>query len=66
MVISLIPMLGASLSIFIAQAVTPDHWWGPNNIGAHLWSILIILIPNTFFISAVVFAIAVWKRPDPA
>lgn len=61
-VISLIPMLGASLAVFISEAIMSGPNWGPTNLSAHLWSILTLAIPNTFFISAVVFAIAVWTR----
>lgn len=61
-IVSLIPMLGASLAVFIAQAVNPGPKWGPTNFGAHIWSLLIFAIPNTFFVSALVFAIAVWTR----
>jgi hypothetical protein len=60
--VSLIPMLGASLAIFIAKATSPDLAWGPTNWWAHLSSILIIAVPNTFFVAAVVFSIAVWTR----
>lgn len=61
-IISLIPMLGASLAVFIAQMVDSGPRWGPTYWGAHLWAILIFAIPNTFFVSAVIFAIAVWTR----
>lgn len=68
--VSLIPMLGVSLAIFIAHLICTQvpqfeslsSKWGPTNFGAHLSSILIIAVPNTIFISAVVFAIAVWTR----
>ena len=60
--ISLIPMLGASLTVFIAHAIKPDANWGPTDLMAHVWSILMFAIPNTFFVSAAVFSIAVWTR----
>ncbi len=60
--ISLIPMLGASLAVFIAQTVSPGPQWGPTYWSAHGWSILGLAIPNTFFVSAVVFSIAIWTR----
>lgn len=60
--VSLIPMLGASLAVFISHAFSSGEQWGPTNWSAHLWSVLVIAIPNTLFVAAVVFAIAVWTR----
>ena len=60
--VSLIPMLGASLAVFISHAFSSGEQWGPTNWNAHLWSVLVIAIPNTLFVAAVVFAIAVWTR----
>ena len=63
--IAVVPMLGISLGVIISGAiwgfVEPERW-GPISWGAHLWGILIFALPNTIFISAIVFAIAVWTR----
>lgn len=60
--VSLVPMLGASLAVIIARTFSAGEQWGPINVTAHLWSILTIALPNTFFVAAVVFSIAVWTR----
>ncbi len=36
--------------------------WGPVNWTAHLYGILVFAIPNTLFIAAIIFAIAVLTR----
>ena len=61
-IVSLIPMLGASLSVVISHALSSGEQWGPASLSSHLWSVLVIAIPNTFFVAAVVFSIAVWTR----
>jgi ABC-type transport system involved in multi-copper enzyme maturation permease subunit len=53
--VSLIPMFGASIAVFISQAISPGEQWGPTDWFAHWWSIATIAIPNTFFIAAVGF-----------
>ncbi len=61
-IVSLIPMLGASLAVFFAQVFVADQQWGETNLAAHLFAIFVIAVPNTFFIAAFVFAIAIWTR----
>lgn len=64
-IISLIPMLGVSLGVLIAQYLPtsqPEKWdrviWT-----AHLKAILIFALPNTFFVAAILFAAAViWRK----
>ncbi len=62
--IALIPMLGVSLGVLISQFMpwndaerfTAISW------PAHFWGIAVFAIPNVIFISAIIFAIAVWLR----
>lgn len=62
--VAVLPMLGVSLGVLIASQM----WWvdadrlGPTCWPAHVWGMLVFAIPNTIFISAIVFAIAVWTR----
>lgn len=63
--IAIIPMLGVSIGVLISPVMPwnddPSRF-GPVYLNAHLWSILVFAIPNTIFISAIIFAIAVWLR----
>jgi ABC-type transport system involved in multi-copper enzyme maturation permease subunit len=64
--ISIIPMLGVSIGILLAGYmpwVEPARY-GPVYWGAHLNGILLFAIPNTFFVAAVLFAIAVLARNE--
>ena len=63
---SVIPMLGISIGILLAKYmpwVEPDRWerviWA-----AHLNGILVFAIPNTFFMAAILFTIAVLARNE--
>ena len=57
LLVSMIPMMGASLAVIIAESFyTDDPLWGPRQWYAHMWSILVIALPNTFFIAAIVFS----------
>ncbi|MEM7312496.1 MAG: M1 family aminopeptidase, partial [Planctomycetota bacterium] len=69
--VSTIPMLGVSLGILIAHGARagyawyqgePLEYWGPVFWSAHFWAIMLFVIPNTIFISAIIFAIAVYTR----
>ena len=62
--IAVIPMLGISLGILAGKWmpwVDPERW-GPVNWTAHLYGILVFAIPNTLFVAAIIFAIAVLTR----
>jgi ABC-2 type transport system permease protein len=62
--ISLIPCLGVSLGILLAKYmpwIDPERW-GPVNWQAHLSGILVIALPNTLFVAAIIFAIAALTR----
>jgi ABC-type transport system involved in multi-copper enzyme maturation permease subunit len=64
--VSIIPMLGVSLGILLAQYmpwVEPERW-GPVYWGAHLKGILLFAVPNAFFVAAVMFTVAVLARND--
>jgi len=64
--VALIPMLGVSIGILLAKYmpwVDPERW-GPVNWAAHLQGILVFAVPNTVFIAAVLFAIAVLARNE--
>ena len=63
---AVIPMLGISLGIIMAKIWADPDYMGPISWGAHLWGILVFAIPNTIFIGAIVFAIAVWTRSTMA
>lgn len=62
--VSVIPMLGISLGIILAAYMpwVDAERWGPIVWAAHGQSILVFAIPNTLFISAVVFCIAALTR----
>ncbi len=62
--VAVIPLLGVSVGIIVGKWmpwVDPERW-GPINWSAHLNGILVFALPNTFFIGAVIFAIAVLTR----
>src|SRR5580658_5094139 len=64
MLIAVIPSLGVSLGILVGKWmpwVDPERW-GPVNWTAHLYGVLVFAIPNTLFVAAVIFAIAVLTR----
>jgi ABC-type transport system involved in multi-copper enzyme maturation permease subunit len=64
--ISIIPMLGVSVGILLAKYmpwVDPERWEGVNWI-AHLNGIAIFALPNTFFMAAIMFAVAVLARNE--
>ncbi len=62
--IALIPMLGVSVGAIISPAMpwNDAERFCATNWGAHFWSIVVFAIPNTIFIAAIIFAIAVWLR----
>jgi ABC-2 type transport system permease protein len=62
--IAAIPMLGVSLGIIVGKWMpwVDAERWGPVNWPAHLYGFLVFAIPNTLFIAAVIFAIAVLTR----
>lgn len=62
--ISVIPLLGVSAGILLAKYMpwVDAERWGPVNWQAHLYGILVFAIPNTLFVAAVIFAIAVLTR----
>ena len=62
--IAVVPMLGVSLGILLGKYmpwVEPERW-GPVNWVAHLDGVVVFAIPNTLFVAAVIFAIAVLTR----
>jgi len=62
--IAVIPMLGVSVGVLVGKWMpwVDAERWGPVNWTAHLYGILVFAIPNTLFIAAVIFAIAVLTR----
>jgi ABC-2 type transport system permease protein len=62
--IAVIPSLGVSIGVLVGKWmpwVDPERW-GPVNWTAHLFGILVFAIPNTLFIAAIIFTIAVLTR----
>ncbi len=62
--IAVIPMLGVSIGILAGKWmpwVDPERW-GPVHWMAHLDGILVFAIPNTLFVAAIIFAIAILTR----
>src|SRR4051794_31488950 len=59
--VSVIPLLGVSAGILLAKYMpwVDAERWGPVSWQAHGLGILVFAIPNTLFVAAVVFAIAV-------
>jgi ABC-2 type transport system permease protein len=62
--IAVIPSLGVSIGIVAAKWMpwVDAERWGAVNWMAHLYGILVFAIPNTLFIAAIIFAIAVLTR----
>lgn len=62
--VSVIPMLGVSIGILVAKYMpwVDAERWGPVRWDAHWNGILVFAIPNTFFIAAIIFTIAVLTR----
>src|SRR5271165_198673 len=62
--ISVIPCLGVSLGILLAKYMpwVDAERWGPVSWPAHLAGILVIALPNTLFVAAIIFAIAALTR----
>jgi ABC-2 type transport system permease protein len=66
--IALIPLLGVSVGVLVAKHmpwVEPNRW-GPVVWMAHLKAILLLAIPNTLLVAAIIFAIAVLTRSTVA
>ncbi len=64
--VSVIPMTGVSIGILLAKYlpwVDPDRW-GPVIWSAHLKGIFVFAVPNTFFMAAILFTIALLARND--
>ena len=66
--VAVLPLLGVSVGMVIARYMpwAEAERFGPISFRAHLSSILAFAIPNTFFVSAILFAIAVWTRSTVA
>jgi len=62
--VSVIPLLGVSVAIIVAKYMpwVDAERWGPIHWMSHLNSILVFALPNTLFIAAIIFAIAVLTR----
>jgi ABC-type transport system involved in multi-copper enzyme maturation permease subunit len=63
--ISAIPMLGVSLAILLVKYMpwVDQERWEAVNWTAHLKSILLFALPDTFVIAAILFAVAVvWRK----
>jgi ABC-2 type transport system permease protein len=65
--IAAVPMLGVSIGVLLA----PHVWWAHGdyqriNWAAHGLGILLFALPNTLFISAILFAVAVFTRSGAA
>ena len=63
-VISTIPMLGISLGALLAKLApwSDPERFGPIVPSAHLFGILVFALPNTLFVAAIIFTIAVLTR----
>ena len=64
--VAIVPMLGVSIGILLAKYMpwVDSERWGPVSWSAHLQGILVFAIPNTIFMAAVLFAIAVLARNE--
>jgi len=64
--VSVIPMLGVSIGTLLAKHMpwVDAERFGPVYWGAHLKGLLVLALPNAFFVAAVLFAIAVLARND--
>ena len=64
LLIAIVPMLGVSLGVLLSPLMPWNEAarFCPPNWPAHLWSILVFAIPNAIFVSAIIFAIAIWLR----
>lgn len=63
-VVSTIPMLGISLGALLAKLApwSDAERFGPVVGSAHLYGILVFALPNTLFVAAIIFTIAVLTR----
>ncbi|MEY3174656.1 MAG: hypothetical protein RLZZ436_2570 [Planctomycetota bacterium] len=62
--IAAVPLLGVSVGMLAAGGAPgndPERW-GPISWPAHLWGFLVLGLPNTIFLGAVIFALATWFR----
>jgi len=62
--VSVIPMLGISFGVILAKYMpwVDAERWGPIVWAAHVKGILVFAVPNTLFISAIVFCVAALTR----
>ena len=62
--VAVIPLLGVSVAVIVARYMpwVDAERWGPVNWLAHWNSLIVFAIPNTLFIAAIIFAIAVLTR----
>lgn len=66
--VSVVPMLGVSAGILLGKFApwVDSERWGAVDWTAHLRSIYVFALPNTFFMAAILFAIAVLARNEIA
>ena len=62
--VAALPLLGISVAIIAAKYMpwVDAERWGPVNWLAHLHGLLVFAVPNTLFIAAIIFAIAILTR----
>ncbi len=62
--VATIPMIGVSLGAALALYMpwTESEYYGPTIWNAHFSSFMLFVVPNTIFIAAIVYAIAVFTR----
>lgn len=65
---SLIPMIGVSLGMWVGVALNPIFDWlepnrfGPFELQGHLMGMLVFAIPNTLFVGGILYAVAINTR----
>ena len=64
-IVAVIPLLGVSLGMIVARWTTwlDIERWGPIDWPAHAKSVLVFAIPNTIFVAAILFAVAILSPP---
>ncbi|MBY0504392.1 MAG: hypothetical protein K2X03_10800 [Bryobacteraceae bacterium] len=62
--VAVLPLLGVSAAIIIAKYMpwVDAERWGPIHWMSHVHGLLLFAVPNTLFIAAIIFAIAVLTR----
>ncbi len=62
--VAMVPMLGVSVGVLVAKHMpwVESENWGPVYWSAHIWGMIVFVIPNAIIVTALIFAVAVYTR----